>query len=82
LACGWLSHFLLQICLSHLKIRVVNIFVFAVTILITQQIVVLRIGAIMLSYFIWLKIKAVNIAANKTSANLGIFWPHKPPPEF
>jgi hypothetical protein len=51
-----------------------KIFLFAVTILITQQILLLRIGVVMLSYFIGLKIEVINFAADTDINELRDFF--------
>jgi hypothetical protein len=51
-----------------------KIFLFAVTILITQQIILLGIGAVMLSYFIRLKIEAINMVADTNISELRDFF--------
>jgi hypothetical protein len=58
-------------------VRVIKIFLFVVTILITQQIIFLWIEAVMLCYFIRFKIEAIYVATNTNISKLQKFLTSK-----
>jgi hypothetical protein len=74
LACRGISHLLLRISLSHVKVRIRLILLLVVIILITQQIVLLGIKAVLLRNFIWLKKEAINTAADTNISELRYFF--------